>query len=317
VSSGSGRFSDVPHDAVAFNAVHWASEQGLVTGTLDGSFLPTDNMTRAQFALVLYRYAGSPTIESSAMFDDVDPSRPSYNAITWAHTEGIVTGIGENFLPDNPVTRAQMVLMLHRFIVASDKDEAVPWSCPCSLGRFSDKDEMLPVATEAMQWAVTYGVITGLGTELLPSDNITRAQVVLILHRYEVSRMNIGEERDEWPLTDEEIWSLENPQAPTPTLEDEFEDNIVWISFRHSYSIANGGKIFTPTDFPELDVVCVETLWKNATPETVDWSLFNQMVKLTLPMRCKDNVLNSISLLESRKEVFRAYPSMIHDIIWD
>ena len=173
-------FSDVSTTAVSFNAIWWANHTGLVTGN-NGMFLPGDNMTRAQYALVLYRYEGNPAVGSGGMFADVDPGSVAFNAITWANENNIVTGSGGNFLPTNHMTRAQMVLMMHRYSTFLGKDTS---SNPDALAPFTDSGQISNVAHEAMRWAVTHGIMTGGNNILNPNGNITRAQVVLILHRY-------------------------------------------------------------------------------------------------------------------------------------
>ena len=52
-------FSDVPGGAAYEDAVSWASEHGIVTGYPDGTFRPDDDVTRAQFAMMMYRLAST------------------------------------------------------------------------------------------------------------------------------------------------------------------------------------------------------------------------------------------------------------------
>jgi len=203
----SSPFYDVPTASVAFDAVNWAHSTELVTG-YNGMFSPNNNMTRAQFALVLYRYDGEPPAESSGMFLDVAPDRPSYRAITWAHESGIVTGAAGRFNPDDSMTRAQMVLMLHRY--SEYKEIATP-ADPNVLNMFTDSESISPVATEAMSWAVTQGLMTGSAGRLLPNNAITRAAVVLILYRFDGNT-------DQPPYIDDNIRTNLDPNRPMVAL---------------------------------------------------------------------------------------------------
>jgi len=176
-------FRDVPAAAISFNAVQWAHFKRLVTGSND-MFSPDENMTRAQFALVLYRYAGSPPVSSPGRFLDVPASNVAHRAVTWAHTNGIVTGSNGRFLPDDNITREQMALMLFRYNRLYGGNLS---SSTAALNPFSDISDVSGAAVEAMQWAVTHGLMTGRGSRLLPGITITREQVILILHRYAYS----------------------------------------------------------------------------------------------------------------------------------
>lgn len=175
------QFTDVPNSSPAFTAVNWARFNGLVTGTTDGLFKPEDEMTRAQYAIILWRYSGRPSPAASGRFSDVPSSHVAHTAITWANDNRIVTGTGDRFLPEANMTRAQMVLMMYRY---NNMNGRVSTSSSTALEPFSDRNQIPVVAVEAMRWAVTHGIITGNAGRLLPNDPITRAQVVLILFRY-------------------------------------------------------------------------------------------------------------------------------------
>jgi len=174
-------FIDVANNSAAYDAIRWASTNGLVTGS-DGWFSPHTQMTRAQFALVLYRYEGSPTIDNDMFFSDVSPTGIANDAIKWASANDIVTGQGGKFNPNGNVTRAQMVLMLYRYNKHKERDDS---SRENVLNSFRDRGEISLVAIDAMGWGVTHGLISGGNGILNPNGNITRAQLVLILRRYD------------------------------------------------------------------------------------------------------------------------------------
>jgi len=174
-------YSDVTTATVGYRAIMWAHGNRIVTGTSDGRFLPDDNMTREQYAFVLWRYHGMPAAGVSLRFSDVSPAGVSHIAIAWADANRIITGIGDRFLPENNMTRAEMVLMMYRYSRMNNKNLSFNSN---ALDTFVDRGEIIPAAHDAMRWAVTHGLLTGRGNTLLPNDPITREQVVIILYRY-------------------------------------------------------------------------------------------------------------------------------------
>ena len=166
-------FVDVDPNAVTAPAINWAAANGIVTGGANNRFDPNDNMTRAHFVLVLWRMNNRPNPGASAGFIDVDPSRVVAPAINWAFNNGIVTGTGNEFNPDGYMTRAQMVLIMHRFLGNPAPGPVAP---------FTDVDQSA-VTAPAINWAFNNGIVTGADNEFNPTGNITRAHVVLILWR--------------------------------------------------------------------------------------------------------------------------------------
>lgn len=120
--SGDVSFTDVP-DAYYTEAVAWAASNGLVEGYEDNTFKPTQNITREQFATILYRYAAfkkADTTVSGDLSDFTDAASTSTwakDAMTWAVDNGIIQGVTPTTLaPRNTATRAQGATMLMRFI---------------------------------------------------------------------------------------------------------------------------------------------------------------------------------------------------------
>ena len=181
----SDQFTDVNEATVgtwAADAVDFAYHFGLVNGTDTTLFSPGKPMSRAQLVTVLYRSVGSPSMTITTNFDDLDVGAYYYSAVVWANVHGIVNGTGENtFSPDNPITREQLATILYRYAKATGGDTAVSGN----LNAFADKASVSPYAVEAMAWAVEKGIISGVGENTLaPQGNATRAQVVVMLHRY-------------------------------------------------------------------------------------------------------------------------------------
>lgn len=174
-------FVDVPAGAYYYDAVLWAAEGGIVTGTDAVHFSPDASCTRAQLVTFLWRAAGSPAVNYAMNFTDVDGGAYYAEAVRWAASEKVVEGTtAETFASDAAVTRAQMVTMLYRFAKAQGMDTT---QGGMAIREFDDFDAVPAYALEAMDWAVNAGVLKGDNNRLLPQDNCTRAQIVTMLYR--------------------------------------------------------------------------------------------------------------------------------------
>lgn len=174
-------FVDVPAGAYYYDAVLWAAEGGIVTGTDAVHFSPDASCTRAQLVTFLWRAAGSPVMNYAMNFNDVDGGAYYAEAVRWAASEKVVEGTtAETFAPDAAVTRAQVVTMLYRFAKAQGMDTT---QGGMAIREFDDFDAVPAYALEAMDWAVNAGVLKGDNNRLLPQDNCTRAQIVTMLYR--------------------------------------------------------------------------------------------------------------------------------------
>lgn len=174
-------FVDVPAGAYYYDAVLWAAEGGIVTGTDAVHFSPDASCTRAQLVTFLWHASGKPVVNYAMNFNDVDSGTYYAEAVRWAASEKVVEGTtAETFAPDAAVTRAQMVTMLYRFAKARGMDTT---QGGMAIREFDDFDAVPAYALEAMDWAVNAGVLKGDNNRLLPQDNCTRAQIVTMLYR--------------------------------------------------------------------------------------------------------------------------------------
>ena len=110
-------FVDVSAGSYYYKAVLWAVKNGIVYGTDDTHFSPSDSCTRAQVVCFLYRYQGNPQSGSTNPFADVRPGAYYYSAVLWAAENGIVYGTDTtHFSPNDSCTRAQVVCFLYRLL---------------------------------------------------------------------------------------------------------------------------------------------------------------------------------------------------------
>ena len=113
-ADGVNPFTDVSTDDYYYDAVLWAVKQGITSGTSATTFSPDAACTRAQAVTFLYRAAGTPAA-SGGSFADVAADAYYASAVSWAVSEGITSGTGgNNFSPDAPCTRGQIVTFMYR-----------------------------------------------------------------------------------------------------------------------------------------------------------------------------------------------------------
>ena len=172
-------FYDVPNDAYYYEAVKWAAENGITGGVGNSLFAPNQPCTRAQIVTFLWRAAGSPVVNYLMPFTDVDESAYYAEAVRWAASTGIVTGLTETTFGTNDVcTRAQAATMIYRYAQAQGKGFTGAWMF---LLPFTDVPEW---AYESVAWCYMNGVTTGVSeTSFAPGNDCTRAQIVTFLWR--------------------------------------------------------------------------------------------------------------------------------------
>ena len=177
------RFEDVASNAYYYDAVNWAVERNITSGTGKYTFSPDSSCTRADFVTFLWRAAGKPAVNYAMNFSDVKESSYYAEAVRWAASLGIVTGFSQNtFGAAAAVTREQAVTMLWRFAKQQGFDTT---QGGMAIREYEDYDSLSEYAREAMVWAVNAGVLKGSGNRLLPDASCTRAQLVTLLYRLE------------------------------------------------------------------------------------------------------------------------------------
>lgn len=172
-------FYDVPNDAYYYEAVKWAVENGITGGVGNSLFAPNQPCTRAQIVTFLWRVAGSPVVNYLMPFTDVDEGAYYAEAVRWAASTGIVTGLTETTFGTNGIcTRAQAAAMIYRYAQAQGKGFTGAWMF---LLPFTDVPEW---AYESVAWCYMNGVTTGVSeTAFAPGNDCTRAQIVTFLWR--------------------------------------------------------------------------------------------------------------------------------------
>lgn len=169
-------FVDVKANDYFYDAVLWAAQNGITSGTDAVHFTPDGVCSRAQAVTFLWRAAGSPAPKSVSMpFTDVPKGSYYEMAVLWAVENGITKGTSDTtFSPDATCSRAQIVTFLWR----SQKSPAVG-----SLNPFTDVSANA-YYTDAVLWAVEENITKGTtATTFSPDTDCTRAQIVTLLYR--------------------------------------------------------------------------------------------------------------------------------------
>ena len=175
-AAGNNPFIDVPAGSYYEDAVVWAVDKGITSGTSAVTFDPNGNCTRAQAVTFLWRAAGSPAPKTKVMpFTDVPSGSYYYDAVLWAMEQGITKGTSDTaFSPNTSCTRAQIVTFLWR----ANGSPAVSGN-----SAFTDVASDAYYAA-AVTWAEKNDVTGGIGNGLFGSNNnCTRAQIVTFLYR--------------------------------------------------------------------------------------------------------------------------------------
>lgn len=172
-------FTDVKSGNWFYDAVKYAYEQGLMTGTSATTFAPNGTMNRAMIVTVLYRLEKSPAVTGASKFTDVPAGQWYSDAVAWAAANKIVNGYDETtFGPMNAVTREQMAAILFRYEQVKGLENV---TLEENLNRFPDQNKISAYAIPALQWAVGQKIINGNADGTLdPTGTATRAQVAQI-----------------------------------------------------------------------------------------------------------------------------------------
>ena len=171
-----GVFVDVPEGSYYEEAVDWAVEKGITTGTGNNYFTPDGICTRAQAVTFLWRVAGSPTPKTEAMvFEDVLDGSYYYEAVLWAVENGITVGTSATtFSPELTCSRAHIVTFLWRAANSPSVKMDNPFTDVAADAYYID----------AVLWAVKHKITAGTTLSTFsPDEGCTRAQIVTFLYR--------------------------------------------------------------------------------------------------------------------------------------
>ena len=183
----SDRFTDVEEGSWYYDDVAFMYDHGLMLGVSADAFGVHEPLTRAELVTILFRYADekvSPDFTNP--FTDVKADEWYTDAVLWAAENGVVFGDTETtFAPDDPITREQVVTILHRYLKEPEAQK---------LPEVADWDDVSEYAEGAMAWANESEILLGNtddGTlRLYPQDHAERVQAAAIMARFILSRIH-------------------------------------------------------------------------------------------------------------------------------
>lgn len=168
-----------------YDNVKFVYEYGIMTGVKADQFQPDVPLTRAQFASVIYRMAGTPKVSYKGIFTDVPAGKWYSDAIIWAYEKGIVAGLGGGRYGVNEnITREQMARMLMEFARVQGYDT----SARADFANFADGSQVSRWAAENMRWAVGSGIISGSTKDgkyyMNPKGEAKRVECAVMLTKF-------------------------------------------------------------------------------------------------------------------------------------
>ncbi|MEK6190600.1 MAG: S-layer homology domain-containing protein [Carnobacterium alterfunditum] len=205
-------FSDVSPTSFDYTAISELAERGVIGGYLDGTFRPSETITRGQFAAFIARALDLPKAESQ--FKDVPKSKSLYTDISRAYKAGIVFGDTEgNFNPDRIVTRADVAVMVDRALQLKGSYKA-----EVNL-TFTDSGSLPKYAVDSVKRLTNYKIIAGKSNNTFaPSEGANRSQSSLFVWRM----LNLLESTESTPPVVEPKPPVVEPTPPPVVVEPEY-----------------------------------------------------------------------------------------------
>ena len=173
-------FTDLENHAWAKDSIYALKEKGIISGISETEFAPANNIKRGDFILILTRML-SVNNEFTENFADVPESAYYYNAVGSAKAAGIASGDGTSFMPEDSITRQDLITLAYRaFLAKGYIEETEDYTV---LDAFADKDNISDYAAAPMASMVKAGIIQGSEGNVNPKGNATRAEVAVMCER--------------------------------------------------------------------------------------------------------------------------------------
>jgi hypothetical protein len=175
-------YADLDEYDWARKQIEALSAKGIVNGTSDMTFQPEARITRADYLLLLMRTLEL-TAKANDNFSDVAEDAYYYNAIGSAKALGITSGAdGNKFLPNEAITRQDMMVLTSRALAAAHKLEPASAN-EAMLGQYSDYTQIADYAVMPVSALVGSGLIEGAGGQIMPLSATTRAEAAVLMYR--------------------------------------------------------------------------------------------------------------------------------------
>jgi hypothetical protein len=177
-------FTDLNKNSWYHDGVHFALDNGVMSGYGSGKFGPNDLTSRAMIAQILWNMEGKPVVNYAMSYTDVGAGAWYAEAVRWATAQGIMAGYGHNkFGPNDDVTREQLVTIMYRYAQMKKVDVSVGEDT--NILSYDDAFDVSEWAIPAMQWAVGAEIVNGTSASTIsPKNNASRAEIATIVMRY-------------------------------------------------------------------------------------------------------------------------------------
>ena len=178
-------FSDVPADYWGAKYINELASNKVVNGYSDGTFLPNNEVKRADFIIMLLKGIGVDVTKApQSNFSDVENGAYYYNAVGLAKDLGIANGNGDGtFSPASNITRQDMMILAKKALVYKlGKDITVENTD--NLKGFSDYEDISAYALESLSAMVKDGYVNGMdGNKIAPKATTTRVQAATVIYK--------------------------------------------------------------------------------------------------------------------------------------
>lgn len=177
------KFTDVADNFWGRSYIYDMAAKGVVNGYPDSTFRPNNNVTRADFIIMLLRGMGEDITKApQSNFTDVNTSKYYANAVGIAKDMGIASGNGDGtFSPESNITRQDMMILARKALEI--KTGSAITGDASVLDQFNDKAEISSYAVDSLAAMVSEGVVNGMGQGIAPKANTTRVQAVVIISK--------------------------------------------------------------------------------------------------------------------------------------
>ena len=179
-TNSTGEFADMTAEyAWAQTAVTELAKAGIVNGTGNGMFSPGNEVTRADFLVMLFRALGIQN-EVTDNFDDVPIGSYYYQTVGMAKAMGVATGVGDNlFYPEQSITREEMITLTYRILEQLGK-----LSVQSEGQTFGDIAQVSEYAVQPVLSLSANGIIAGdENGNVNPKANTQRSEAAVMIYR--------------------------------------------------------------------------------------------------------------------------------------
>lgn len=172
------------------SGIEFCLDNGIMNGTGDDTFSPDDNITRAQFATMFYRLAGSPETSESDRFSDLTEDWYK-KSVNWAAENGVINGTGgSSFSPYDTITREQIAAIFYRYAQSKGLDLSVDEGWDLSQTDYNDKVEISDYALTPMNWCFNRHIMfihstNGYEYSICPKVAPTRADTATMFWNFD------------------------------------------------------------------------------------------------------------------------------------